>query len=226
MNIDDFEQVVRRRKTVKVLAHEPLPLTTDRAVIQRLIAQAGWAPFHKVCSVEHRSAGRLEGIEPWRFHALDAPSCRALRQRVIAMESAGKIPAMLGAATAVILATWLPNPSTHDTNGADVGESFDPTLGNVEHIAAASAAVQTLLLAATAAGWETYWSSGGVLRLPDVFAMLRIPTTERLLGAIFLFPADLQPSDGVDLALSKLRPQRCPPEQWSRWVELNPTQAF
>ncbi len=45
---------------------------------------------------------------------------------------------------------------------------FAVTLTNVEHIAAAYAAIQNLLLAATARGIRNYWSSGGVLRLPSV----------------------------------------------------------
>ncbi len=220
MNLDAFEKLAQRRKTVKVLAQNAFPTADHRAVVERLIATAGWAPFHKICSADHRGDGQLAGIEPWRFHALDAEACRQLRKQVIDRKAAGKIPAMLAVADAMIMATWLPNPPANGSGPTCDSEAFEPTLGNVEHIAAASAAVQSLLLAATAAGFETYWSSGGVLRSTEIFGYLNIPTPQRLLGTIFLFPGNVQASDKVEIAESKLRTQRHPTGDWSRWVEL------
>lgn len=218
MNLDAFEQLAQRRKTVKVLAEDSLPCVDRREVVERIIVSAGWAPFHKICSPDHRGDAKLSGIEPWRFHSLDAHACRKLRSRVIDRESAGKIPAMLASADAMIMATWLPNPPAAGAIATRDNEGFEPTLGNVEHIAAASAAVQSLLLAATAAGFETYWSSGGILRSPEIFGLLDIPNEQRLLGAIFLFPGNLQASDRVSIAESKLRSERRPASDWSRWV--------
>ncbi|HBJ34090.1 MAG TPA: hypothetical protein DDZ51_04875 [Planctomycetaceae bacterium] len=220
MNLDSFEQLAQRRKTVKVLAQDSLPTADCRAVVQRVIAAAGWAPFHKICSADHRVEEQFSGIEPWRFHAIDADACRNLRSHVVHREAAGKIPAMLASADAMIMATWLPNLPAGGLGTASDNESFEPTLGNVEHIAAASAAVQSLLLAATAAGFETYWSSGGVLRSRELFDLLNIPTQQRLLGAIFLFPGNVTKSDKVEIAESKLRAERRPASQWSRWVEV------
>lgn len=226
MHLADFEQLVRQRKTVKYLTQAHLPVSDDTATIKRLIDCGGWAPFHKICSVEHRTAGehRLTGIEPWRFHVLSAANCRKLSERVVDLPAAGKIPAMLAAADALIMATWLPNPPINDPpvpDSAATGEAFEPTLGNVEHIAAASAAVQSLLLAATAAGIDNYWSSGGVLRSAKMFAQLGIPAAERLLAAIFLFPRAQAEAENMELAESKLRPQRTPRTAWSRWIELS-----
>jgi nitroreductase len=220
MNLDSFELLSQRRKTVKVLAQASFPAADCREVVQRVMAAAGWAPFHKICSADHRGDEQLGGIEPWRFHALDAGACRHLRTRVVDLEAAGKIPAMLASADAMIMATWLPNPPSSHSSATNDQEAFEPTLGNVEHIAAASAAVQSLLLAATAAGFETYWSSGGVLRSRELFDYLNIPAQQRLLGAIFLFPQNVPRSEQVDIAESKLRAERRPMSQWSRWVEL------
>jgi nitroreductase len=225
MNIESFEQLAQQRKTVKVLAQEPFAAGDHRLTVQRLLSTAGWAPFHKVCSTEHRedvhsNGDVLKGIEPWRFHSLDADACRKLRTYISNREGTGKIPAMLASADAMIMATWLPNPPSHGATVSDDHEAFEPTLGNVEHIAAASAAVQSLLLAATAAGFENYWSSGGCLRSPEIFEYLGIPLRQRLLGAIFLFPAAVKASDKVEIAESKLRQERHPVGSWSRWVEL------
>ena len=221
MEIDSFEELAERRKTVKVLATESLPVTDHRAIVDRCMAAAGWAPFHKVCSSEHRLQTDLPGIEPWRFHALDATSCQRLANKVLPMEAAGKIPAMLASADAMIMATWLPNPpAVAAAQPSDSNEFFEPTIGNVEHIAAASAAIQSLLLAATAGGFQTYWSSGGVLRSAEIFQQLGIAASERLLGAIFIFPANISDADNVEIAESKLRGQRSPLSAWARWIEL------
>ncbi len=222
-DLETIARIAQARKTVKILAESELPTTSDGNTINRLLACAGWAPFHKVCHTEHRQ-GELNGIEPWRFHCLDAQQCRKLGHQVTQMEAAGKIPAMLAAASHLIIATWLPNPA----NSASKAESstlahevFEPTIDNVEHIAAASAAIQTLLLAATAAGISNYWSSGGVLRTPELFSKLGIPDNQRLLGAIFLFPAEVPDDCSVEIATSKLRAQRSSSSAgWSRVVKL------
>ena len=117
---------------------------------------------------------------------------------------------MLAAAEALIQATWLPNPGP-----LPEGASYAPTLENMEHIAAASAAVQSLLVAATARGFTTYWSSGGILRGAEVFRWLGIPSEEILLGAVFLFPAD---PEGATVNPGKLRDKRGRLRDWRRWV--------
>lgn len=216
------EQAIRERKTVKLLAQHDFPATSMRDCVDRLLAVAGWAPFHKVCHLDHRRQDSLQGIEPWRFHCLDAEHCRRLGKRVQNMEAAGKIPMMLAAADAMIMATWLPNPLTQpdklQIDTASPHEIFEPTIDNVEHIAAASAAVQNLLVAATAAGIANYWSSGGVLRQPAIFKELGISADQRLLGAIFLFPNHVPEGCAADVATSKLREQRSSPSGWSRWL--------
>ncbi len=212
-----MEDVIRRRKTVKVLAEEDLPALDRSEAVKRLLELSGWAPFHRPCDESHRTADGLPGIEPWRFHVLDAATCRRLRDR-LPEENAGKIPAMLAAAETLILATWLPNPPAEPDGSLQVtGNLFEPTLANMEHIAAASAAIQNLLLAATSQGVSSYWSSGGVLRTEAVFELLEIPDREVLLGAVFLFPDQ---TGNAQVVGSKLRGRRGAPEHWARWVAL------
>lgn len=214
----DTDAAIRTRRTEKVLASRELPVTNleaHRAQVDEILSLAGMAPFHRACEEQHRSAGGLAGIEPWRFYAVDARACRKLRE-LIPKENAGKIPAMLAAADALVMATWLPNAG--EATPLEDGEpGFAVSLTNMEHIAAAAAAVQNLLLAATARGVSNYWSSGGVLRSRSVRDLLAIPPTEVLLGAIFLFPKEI---GDAELATSKLRQHRGSLEKWARWVEL------
>jgi nitroreductase len=224
--LEALELIASMRRTVKVMSASEQSGSTDRALVERLLASAGWAPFHRACSPEHRD-GDLTGIEPWRFYAVDSECCRQLRKLVLNNPVAGKVPAMLATAQALILATWLPNvaqgnstPTVDVTHGSVDSEAFEPTLVNVEHIAAASAAIQTLLLAATAAGIENYWSSGGVLRSSEILSKLNIPAKERVLGAVFLFPGASKVDGTIEVATSNLRGQRSPAASWSRWVQF------
>jgi nitroreductase len=212
MQTDD---AIRFRKTVKILASEDLPVSHQHRLVNEILSLAGQAPFHRACEEQHRQTGSLTGIEPWRFFALDAQACRKLRTR-IPRENAGKIPAMLAAADALIMATWLPNAALVPDMDGEPG--FAATINNMEHIAAASSAIQTLLLAATARGISSYWSSGGVLRSAQVFSLLGIPRSQTLLGAIFLFPKEY---GDAECATSKLRERRGPSESWSQWVTVD-----
>lgn len=209
-------QAIRDRRTVKVFADPPLPADAPHPPIEDLLDAASWAPFHRPAAKIHQEGGPLSSKVPWRFHILDAAACRKLRERLLNGEGSGKVPAMLAAATTLIQATWLPNPPKQAADAG--GLLFEPTVENMEHIAAAAAAIQNLLVAATAHGIPNYWSSGGVLRERQAFEWLGIPSNEILLGAVFLFPPG---SDGPDVATGKLRDQRGTQEEWSRWVELD-----
>ncbi len=220
------EDAIRSRKTVKILASHELPVSDHRSLVNEILSLAGQAPFHRACEEHHRQSSPLTGIEPWRFHVLDAEACRKLRTRV-PIENAGKIPAMLAAADALIMATWLPNAAPRSLGplvpsvlppSTDEEPDFAATINNMEHIAATSAAIQNLLLAATSRGISNYWSSGGVLRSSEVFSQLGIPRSQILLGAVFLFPHEY---GDAEFATSKLREHRGSRESWSRWVSLD-----
>lgn len=205
--------ILTTRKTTKVMfdPERPAAPETDRETIESLIALAGWAPFHKPAHRVHWRGTRT--IEPWRFHLADAATCRRLIGFVQdGAEKPGRVPQMLAAAEALILATWLPNPPENGDDGLN-GGLFEPTMANMEHIAAASAAVQSFLLAATERGLTTYWSSGGYLRDAATFDLLGIPAQQILLGAVFVFP-----NDGGERIPGGMRDKRSERAAWSNWV--------
>jgi nitroreductase len=206
------DQVIRARRTDKVLADEALSPVSARGVMDELVAVAGWAPFHKPAARVHLQDGGLTSIVPWRFHLLDAHGCRALRQALLARGDRSKVPRMLAAASALVQATWLPNPPKGEVDGP-----FEATVDNMEIIAAAGAAVQNLLLAATSRGIRNYWASGGALRDPDAFRWMGIPEREILLGSVFFFPAD---TGDAEVSAGSHRDRRGAPAEWSRWVDL------
>ncbi|MGF1452500.1 MAG: nitroreductase family protein [Opitutales bacterium] len=207
-----IDAIIRERRTTKALAESPLLVRDMVEEIDAVVAAAGWAPFHRPAATRHRST--LASPQPWRCYKLDAAGCRRLRERLLAAGDATKIPAMLAAASGLVLATWLPDPPQAPL---PEGALFAPTLENMEHLAAASAAIQNVLLAATARGMLSYWSSGGSLRAADSFAALGIPLEELLLGAVFFFTGDLS---GVPTKEGALRDKRGALEDWSRWLDV------
>tara|TARA_B100001123_G_scaffold282962_1_gene315250 strand:+ start:2449 stop:3102 length:654 start_codon:yes stop_codon:yes gene_type:complete len=212
-NSADFDAVtkaIRERRTLKVLSDDPLPSSLDKETVEDLLDSASWAPFHKAASREHRDNRSLNSMVPWRCYVLDSICCRELRQVLIEDGDTTKIPMMLASASTLLQFTWLPNP------GAGEDQLFDPTVENMEHIAAGSAAIQNLLIAATARGIRTYWSSGGGLRKLQNLRRLRIPDAEIVLGSVFLFPPE---TNNCKTAHGKLRDQRGAIDTWASWVE-------
>lgn len=211
----NVSKAISSRFTTKMLGNSerPLPVQQDMAsILPSLIATAGWAPFHRPAHACHRLGDDGAVVEPWRFYALDTPACRRLLNQLEDWpEKTGKILNMLAACDALVQVTWLPDPQS-----SKEAQLFEPTEANMEHIAAASAAVQNLLTVATAAGLRTYWSSGGVLRTDRLFELLAIPTNQILLGALFFFPTD--PAGEVEILDGKQRAMRSPSERWTTWV--------
>ncbi|MFK7860239.1 MAG: nitroreductase family protein [Granulosicoccus sp.] len=198
------ERTIQARKTSKVLLpvelrHEQQALWTDEhaASLSGMLESAAWAPFHKRAHAQHCD-GNLDAPMPWRFHVLDPDSCSKLLVFLKDQAEANpeskwtrawqsKIKEMVSACGVLIQATWLPDPLVSDEHEPATGiPTFDSK--NIEHVAAAASAVQSLLLAAQSCNWLSYWSSGGILKDEDVFDYMGISRQEKLLGSVFLSP--------------------------------------
>ena len=195
------DEVIRARRTSKVLGNVASPVVVSAEfenTVNEIIEVAGHAPFHFAAHSSHRNNGH-NSLVPWRFHVFNSQACNALIGIIGQFEEGRrkKLGRMLAAAGALVIVTWLPDPSQNC--------AVELTSRNVEHIAAASCATQNLLLAATARNIANYWSSGGVLRSPEVYAASGIPACEAFLGAIFLFPTI---ADDYDVQPGKLRHKR------------------
>ena len=181
---------LKQRRTYKVIGDTANPSPASPVTIEQLdelMTIAGNAPVHYACDRIH--LGELTSPVPWRCYKLDGVSCRQLMNDLITSGDATKVPNMLAAADYLLQVTWLPDAGTIvDPKPEKDQPSFVGTLRNMEHIAAASAFIQSMLLAAQTEGFKTYWSSGGPLRSPETFKKIGIPDTELLLGSIFLFP--------------------------------------
>jgi len=180
------EQVIRARRTEKVLSQledaKPIPADVEalrRPQVLGAIRAAGWAPFH--------FARTTEVAEPWRAHVLwQGRAIEAAHHLRDELGVTSKEPLLLAGCSAAVLVTWLPEfdgPSTKSRSAAVLEEQ---RTRDEEHLAAAAAMVQNLLLMLTAHGMGTYWSSGGRLRKPEMFDYLGIPPEERFLAGLFI----------------------------------------
>ncbi len=211
-------RIVRTRITQKVLADPSSPIHFDEEIrsacdplVREAVLEAGWAPFHYNRAVD-------DLVEPWRATLLWQSQCREIASRLegwIGDEApVGKLPAMFAACGAAALVTWL--PQFRDARAAGPEHEKRRAVDD-EHLAATAALVQNALLLLTAAGFGTYWSSGGAaLRHPDVLARLGIGPAEELLALLFVeYPGT---PDDLDRKPGKNREGRS--SGWLREVTL------
>lgn len=184
---DTVASIIRRRKTEKVLGDVDTPTTIsaeaatrNRELVLDAVETAGWAPFHYARGVDGLA-------EPWRayvlWHEQAHEVARFLRDD---LGATNKEPALAAGCSALILVTWLPEFGDEASREASPLDRDKQQMRDEEHLAAAAAMVQNLLLMLTAQGMGTYWSTGSKLRGPEVFSRLGVGAGERLLAAVFV----------------------------------------
>ncbi len=225
------DSAIKNRKTQKVLANEPWAIHLGQSEVTQLVNEllelAAFAPYHFKSHEYYTSKGELNSSLPYRFYILDSVNCR-LTSRYIREQGivAGKVKNMLDAADVLFLVTWLPESLDAEEmenkvpNEQREAVPFEGNLKNMEHIAAGAAAIQNVLLAATAKDIPTYWSSGGQLRNKRLRNYLGISLDEVLLGTIFLFPKDSEQRDAT-IKPGSLRDQGKEIPTWSQWIRLD-----
>jgi nitroreductase len=164
----DTITAIRTRRTVKAFTGAPL----DRARVEALVEEACWAPTHRL-------------TQPWRFRLLDR-------------EAIARLGAFLRATPAIAA---VPDPAKGATKLAKlldrlagvgalvvVGQvrADDPAIDR-EDLAAAAAAVQNLLLAATSDDLGSFWCTSPALTHPLTLAWCGLdPARHHALGAVWL----------------------------------------
>ena len=207
--MNPVHQVIQDRITEKVIGNvsqptivPPLVSEKNDPLVREAVKVAGMAPFHYP---------RTKGIaEPWRVYHLWNEDCHTLGrylQDELGVQT--KEPKLLAAASAVVLLTWLPE---HPFATTDKQRTIEE-----EHIAATGAFGQNLLLLLTSHGFGNYWSSGGILRKPEVLSHIGIDPTERLMGAIFIEYPECRSAD-AERKLGALRKLRG--TQWIKELSL------
>jgi nitroreductase len=183
----DTVTAIRNRRTIKLFTGA----SVARSEVERLVELACWAPTHRL-------------TQPWRFYACDQAAIQALSARlttdpelmaVLDPRKAAKAQELLAKVGALVLVTWV--------------RQSDPDIDR-EDLCAAAAAAQNLLLAATAAGLGSFWSTNPALGHPACRRWCGSdPATEGFVGAIWL---------GVPAAIPPV-PPRLPLGERLSWVD-------
>ncbi|MEM9025570.1 MAG: nitroreductase family protein [Verrucomicrobiota bacterium] len=210
---ENIKSVILSRKTEKVLGNlENAPVLSEqvleknRQIVLDALETAGWAPFHFP-----RNANGL--AEPWRAHVLwQSETQRLAKYLKNDRKVASKEPLLCAGCNALVIVTWLPEFYTEAQRaGTRLKEEAQRTRDE-EHLAATSAMIQNLLLLLTAHKMGNYWSSGGILRTPEILKKIGASAKERLLGAIFIeYP------EAVDLSKDR-KPGALRESRSQRWI--------
>ena len=217
-------EAIHSRQTAKVLADSPWApsLTQDEQerLREHLLNLAAKAPYHYKSAERYKTGVQTSSL-PFRCYTLDGNACNALASQLASIDPPpGKILNMLWAAELLIITTWLPDVfGTQPEHREMEPLPFVGNLRNMEHIAATSAAIQNMLVGATAEEYPNYWSSGGVLRQEAARKILEIPMEEIILGAVFIFPKDAL-ERASQIMPGKLREEGKSLESFSKKVTL------
>lgn len=217
-------EAIHSRQTAKVLADSPWApsLTQDEQerLREHLLNLAAKAPYHYKSAERYKTGVQTSSL-PFRCYTLDGNACNALASQLASLDPPpGKILNMLWAAELLIITTWLPDVfGTQPEHREMEPLPFVGNLRNMEHIAATSAAIQNMLVGATAEEYPNYWSSGGVLRQEAARKILEIPMEEIMLGAVFIFPKDAL-ERASQIMPGKLREEGKALESFSKKVTL------
>lgn len=161
-----------RRSIGKMTAEIPEP-----GLIHHIIEAATWAPNHHL-------------TEPWRFFVLQGDARGELGE-VMASIAAARESDPDAARQAAERAITKPLRAPY-VIAVGVEPSTDPSIPPIEEIAAGSAAVQNMLLAAHALGLAAIWRSGWIAFEPEVREHFGISPRGTMLGFVYVGYAAMQ----------------------------------
>jgi nitroreductase len=176
MDTPAFEQlraVIRSRRTTKAVAMNGREIP-DAEILQ-LLELADWAPTHG-----HN--------EPWRFYIYGGKQLKRFgqlhgelywSQTEESKRSEAKRDKLIESAR---LASHLVITVLHRDPEGRIPESED--------LSAVSAAMQNMLLGATALGIASFWSTGGMTYHPAMKSLLGLGDADRLVGLLYLGYSD------------------------------------
>ena len=221
MATKDIDQIIKKRKTEKYIAKEQISTQNDdeyKNVVKELLELASHAPVHYTKNVDIKNNSELNSFLPYRIYVLDSNKCRETSNFINENEiNAGKITNMLYAADTLFVVTWIPEPHPENKDGSNNEVFFEGSVKNMEHIAAASSAIQNILLGATSRDIPNYWSSGGKIRDNEIRNYLKIPTDEIIIGTVFLFPKEIN-TQIVQIKEGALHNQDKSLNTWSKYI--------
>ena len=154
----------------------------DNKAIEQLLSLAHWAPTH----------GRTE---PWHFFVYTGDALKQFGKTHADLYWQNTAEDKRQEATFEKLVHNVDNASHLIIAVMKRGENEKIPL--VEEIAAAAAAIQNILLGATAMGISSFWSSGGMTHKPALKDYLKLGADDVVMGLLFLGYTDEPAKDGL-----------------------------
>lgn len=171
---DAVLDALRKRRSIGKMTDQ----VPDQELIRKIIEAATWAPNHHL-------------TEPWRFVVLQGEARTELGKVMAGVAAARESdPAAADQASERAITKPLRAPYVI---AVGVEPSTDPSVPPIEEIAAGSAAVQNMLLAAEAFGLAAIWRSGWIAFEPAVREHFGISPRGTMLGFVYVGYAAMQP---------------------------------
>ena len=174
--MDVLSAIYNRRSQGKV-KQDPVP----RNMIEKILIAAAQAPNHYK-------------VRPWRFVVLTGSGLEKFGDQLasvfkskfpdISVEAVEKEKQKAFRAPLII--------------AVGVDQPAEPKVNQIENIAAASAACQNMLLAATALGLATIWRTGDTARDPEIKKFFGFSPEQHLIGFIYIGYPELPPPETVE----------------------------
>jgi nitroreductase len=179
-----ISNIIRNRRSVK-----PFMMNGDKIPdeqVESLLELADWAPTHAL-------------TEPWRFVVYSNPSDFCHQHAELYKQNTPAIEFIQG---------------TYDnlyTQGDKVSHVIVTVMlrGNLakipvfEELAATAAAMQNILLGATALNIASFWNTGGMVLKPAMHSFLNLRDEDQVMGVIYLGYADEYPKGVRKVPLSE-----------------------
>lgn len=186
-------EVIRSRRTTKPLSMNGKIIPDE--TVQKLLELADWAPTH----------GRTE---PWRFFVYSGEALKKFGQTHADLYWQNTQEEKRDPTSPEKLKNNVEKPS-HLIIAA-MKRGSNPKIPQIEEIAAASAAVQNILLGATALGIVSMWNSGGMTHHSSMKDHLGLGEEDIILGLIYLGYTDEPAKEGRRMT---------PTEEKVKWME-------
>lgn len=168
-SVADIGEVIKARRTIKPDKMNGRIIPDD--TVLELLEAADWAPTHA-------------RTEPWRFIVFPPSQVKEFTEFHAELLKGNSDPATftqlkydniknLGNNVSHVVIAYMKRVPTHK-------------IPEIEEVAAAAAAVQNLLLTATARGIASFWSTGGMTHHPAFKASFNLGEEDHILGILYL----------------------------------------
>ena len=173
------DEVIRERRTVKPdkFNGEQIP----EAAFTQILAAADWAPTHAY-------------TEHWLFFVYAGDKAQEICHQHAALYKSATAAEKFNQSSYDKFYT-MGDKASHVVIAA-MKRGNNPNIPAIEEIAATSAAIQNLLLAATARGIASFWSTGGMTLREPFKAELGLGEEDQVLGLLYFGYTDAEPPVG------------------------------